>query len=516
MTDSSTPFLSSAGELENALVAQGVGVRFEGLLALDSVHLRLGRGEILGLIGPNGAGKTTLVNVLSGYQKPTAGHVLMDGADSAAWRPHIFPRRGLGRTFQAARLFPEMTVLENVELPGVSLGLSRKLARERASEILEFFDMLDRRSVIARALSYGEERLVGIARALAISPKYLLLDEPAAGLSPQEALDLTRSIASARDRFGCGVLVIEHNMQLIMKLCDRVQVLAQGKTIAVGTPGEVQRSVEVRSAYLGAPGGSGVPAAAEKKQRAIADGPLLSVDRLVVDYGSIRALSGVTLSVRPGELVSVIGPNGAGKSSMLAAITGLIKASSGTIEFDGRPLNSQSTEQRVKTGISLVPEGRRILTNLTVEENLRVGLMARRHDQEAERRLEGVLELFPVLRARLKGYAGRLSGGEQQQLAIARALLSDPKLLLLDEPSLGLAPMVIEQVYQTLIALNEAGLSILLMEQNANRALLAADRAYVLRHGHIELEGSAAKLREDPAFDRAYFGFETHEGVAFH
>jgi branched-chain amino acid transport system ATP-binding protein len=245
-------------------------------------------------------------------------------------------------------------------------------------------------------------------------------------------------------------------------------------------------------------------------------GEALAVSDLVVDYGSIRALRGISLTVKTGEYVSVIGPNGAGKSTLLAAIAGLVRPKSGSIRFDGRPLSGEGAAQRVHGGIALVPEGRRILTNLTVEENLRVGETTRRGDAGAAARFESVLERFPILRARLHGHAGKLSGGEQQQLAIARALLSAPRLLLLDEPSLGLAPLMIQQVYETLSELNEAGLTILLMEQNANRALLAADRAYVLRHGTVELQGRAEDLRTDPAFDRAYFGFETREGIVSH
>jgi branched-chain amino acid transport system ATP-binding protein len=510
--------MQSANATAAALAARGVGVHFEGLRALEAVDLDLKQGEVLGLIGPNGAGKTTLVNVLSGYQRPNEGGVVVAGEETATWAPHIFARKGLGRTFQAARLFPDMTVLENVEMPGVGLGLSRAAARERASAILADLGLAGRGAVRADALTYGEERLVGIARALAVEPRFLLLDEPAAGLSPQETSELLTRIAAIRDRYRCGVLIIEHNMQLIMRLCDRVQVLARGKTIAVGTPGEVQKDVHVRAAYLGAvedDHGRIIEIKAHHSE-AGQKPTLLSVGDLIVNYGSVRALSGVSISVKEGEFVAVVGPNGAGKSTLLSAVCGLVRARSGVITYDGNALGREAPASRVQRGIALVPEGRRILSNLTVEENLRVGEATRRGDPEASRRFEDVLERFPILRQRLKGHAGKLSGGEQQQLAIARALLSAPKLLLLDEPSLGLAPLVIDQVYETLAALNASGLTILLMEQNANRALLASDRAYVLRHGTVELEGNADELKVDPAFDKAYFGFETREGVAPH
>ncbi|MGH8432457.1 MAG: ATP-binding cassette domain-containing protein, partial [Solimonas sp.] len=369
------------------------GVHFEGLRALDAVDLSLAPGEILGLIGPNGAGKTTLVNVLSGYQRPDEGRVSLAGEDTTVWAPHVFARKGLARTFQAARLFPEMTVLENVEMPGVGLGLSRAAARERALAILDDLGIAHRGEVRANALSYGEERLVGIGRALALAPQFLLLDEPAAGLSPHETAELLTRVSSIREDHKCGVLIIEHNMQLIMRLCDRVQVLARGRTIAVGTPGEVQKDTQVRAAYLGAAAND--DGAAETKARAVATHgkeSLLSVDNLVVDYGSVRALSGVSLSVRQGEFVAVIGPNGAGKSTLLATICGLVRPRSGTIAYGGQALVREGPAKRVQQGIALVPEGRRILSNLTVEENLKVGGTTRRSDPETPRRFEAVLE----------------------------------------------------------------------------------------------------------------------------
>ena len=507
---------SPADPTQCILAARGVGVHFEGLKALEAVDFELSRGEILGLIGPNGAGKTTLVNVLSGYQRPTEGIVLFEGADTASWAPHLFPRHGLGRTFQAARLFGELTVLENVEMPAVGLGLSRSDARARATEILDFLGVAQRGGIKANALAYGEERLIGVARALALHPKFLLLDEPAAGLSPLEASELITRIGAIRDRYQCGILVIEHNMQLIMRLCHRVQVLARGKTIAVGTPREVQQSSAVRESYLGTTHGNAARTQFPPKLRAEPAKPLLRVENLVVDYGSVRALSGVSCTVAEGEFVAVIGPNGAGKSTLLASIIGLLRPRSGEIIYGGAPLGSEGVARRVQAGIVLVPEGRRILANLTVEENLRVGQTTQRKQKGAAQRFEEVLERFPMLRARIKAHAGKLSGGEQQQLAIARALLAAPRLLLLDEPSLGLAPMMIEQVYETLAALHASGLTILLMEQNANRALLASERAYVIRHGQIELDGRTQDLRSDPAFDRAYFGFDTSEGIATH
>jgi branched-chain amino acid transport system ATP-binding protein len=235
------------------LEAVDVTVQFQGVRALDGVDLHVGRGEILGLIGPNGAGKTTMVNVLSGFQRPRPGSVLLDGADATRWPPHRRARKGLARTFQSTRLFGDLSVRENVEVAALSAHASPREARAVAAEVLEYMGLADRADEDAAALPYGDERRVSIARALAGRPRFLLLDEPAAGLNEAESDELVRSLSAIHDRLGCGFVVIEHDMNLIMRLCQRIQVLDYGKTIAVGTPDEVKASEEVLKAYLGDP-----------------------------------------------------------------------------------------------------------------------------------------------------------------------------------------------------------------------------------------------------------------------
>jgi branched-chain amino acid transport system ATP-binding protein len=233
------------------LVAEHVTVRFGGLLATDDVSVALARGEILGLIGPNGAGKTTLVNVLSGFQRPHAGSVRLGDRDMTRLTPDGYARSGVVRTFQAVRLFKGLSVAENVEVSLVGRGIGRAEARRRALSMLADFDLADRAGQAATALSYGEERRAGLVRALALEPRFLLLDEPAAGLAAAEAEDLRRAILAIRDRHGCGILVIEHNMALVMSLCDRIHVLNGGRTIASGRPDAIKADPAVRAAYLG-------------------------------------------------------------------------------------------------------------------------------------------------------------------------------------------------------------------------------------------------------------------------
>ncbi len=235
-------------------------------------------------------------------------------------------------------------------------------------------------------------------------------------------------------------------------------------------------------------------------------GPLLSIQDLRIQYGSIVALRGMTMQVRAGEIVAVVGPNGAGKSSLLSAIAGVVPTTGGTIAFNGLSLAECSPEDILRRGVAMVPEGRHIFGSMTVEENLRLGATVRMDRAAIAGDIDRLLETFPILRERRSQPAGRLSGGEQQQLAIARALLCNPVMLMLDEPSLGLAPIVIDQVYVVLKTLREQGVTILLIEQNATRALNTADRTYILSAGLLRLSGTKDELLHHKDFDAAYFG----------
>jgi branched-chain amino acid transport system ATP-binding protein len=249
--------VTSGGRTDAAqtLEARQIVVAFGGLRAIDDVSVNLAPGEVFGLIGPNGAGKTTLVNVLTGFQKPSSGKVLLGGVDLTGRSADQVARQGLARTFQAVRLFRDLLVIENLEAAAVGSGLGRREARQRAMRVLEWIGFEHKARMRADSLPYGEERRVGIARALATAPKYVLLDEPAAGLSDAECDDLMDLISRIPAQFGCGVLLIEHNMRVVMGACGRVQVIDGGKTIAEGTPEEIQRHDDVIRAYLGTKSG---------------------------------------------------------------------------------------------------------------------------------------------------------------------------------------------------------------------------------------------------------------------
>ncbi len=260
--ESGTATAGAAGEGDGlarqaGLVISNLVKDFAGLRAVDGVSLTVRPGEIVGVIGPNGSGKTTLVNVVTGLLKPTAGRTVVDGVDITAWPPHRIARQGISRTFQTVKLFRELTVLENVEVAAVGMGLGRRRARRRALGALADLGVEALAELPAGALPFGHERRVEIARALAMTPRYLLLDEPAAGLNELESDDLLRLLGALPARHGCGMLVIEHDLRLVMRLCGRLHVLNHGRTIGEGTPQEVCQDPQVVSAYLGSARGGG-------------------------------------------------------------------------------------------------------------------------------------------------------------------------------------------------------------------------------------------------------------------
>jgi len=235
---------------------------------------------------------------------------------------------------------------------------------------------------------------------------------------------------------------------------------------------------------------------------------MLSVENISVSYGPIRAIRDIRLSVSSGEIVALLGSNGAGKSTTLKALMGLHPVSSGRIIFEDQVISGMATDQIVRRGMTLTPEGRKVFAGLTIDENLRLGSAARKDRADIAKTRAEVLGLFPILGERLHQFAGTLSGGEQQQLAIARSLMSTPRLLLLDEPSLGLAPQIVDQIFDLIADLRQGGLTILLVEQNAEMALEIADRGYIYSNGKIELTGTGAELGASDDVANTYLGIE--------
>jgi ABC-type branched-subunit amino acid transport system ATPase component len=506
--------------------------------AVDGVSIEVDEGAVYGLIGPNGAGKTTLVNLVTGYLRADGGRVAFAGHDLTGRPPHAVAAEGVARTFQNVRLYRQLTAVENVVagmhahrrhdtlrqialLPG--LGAERRAREEEARRLLQLVGLDpeahgDRR---AATFAYGDQRRLEIARALALRPRLLILDEPTAGMNPPEKARI-RDLLRELNAGGLTVLLIDHDMRLVMSVCERLAVLDFGKKIAEGSPAGVSADPAVLAAYLGARAAAGeaaappppapspaprpTPPSSGRPSMERVGEPLLAVEGLEVSYGAVRALQGVSFQVAEGEAVALIGANGAGKSTILNTLSGLVRARAGRASFDGLDLVSASPRRVVEHGLVQVPEGREILARLTVRENLELGAWSRRDRRRAVADIAGFEDRFPILGERRDLPAGQLSGGEQQVLAIVRGLVARPRLLLLDEPSLGLAPRLVETIFAVIEEIHREGLTILLVEQNAFRALELAHRAYVVETGRISLSGTAAALREDPEVQRAYLG----------
>ena len=508
-----------------AVELRDITVRFGGLLAVNKVSLDLQDGQIIGLIGPNGAGKTTLFNVATGMQEPNQGRIFVDGKDVTGARPHQFARLGLARTFQRLEVFGSLTVRDNIR---VAAELHRRRwARTGAGHpdvitetIIEHLGLQAVASTRAELLSTGTARLVEVARALATQPRVLLLDEPSSGLSASETetfAALLRGLAST----GIAILVVEHDMGFIMNLCHHIVVLDAGQVIATGTSAEVQANPKVLEAYLGtaaeeaaaAAGPAARPVApvalvtepaSPPQPRPESDVPIaVQLDGVSAGYGGIDVLHDISLTVRSGEVCAVLGPNGAGKSTALKVMSGQLAASNGTASINGNPITGIPTERLVRDGLCVIPEGRGIFPNLTVIENLKMASFAGASYADI---LEKSFQQFPKIAERRNQLAGKLSGGEQQMVSMARALAVNPSILMVDELSMGLAPKVVEELYEVLAGIARQGLTILVVEQFAAEVLKVADSGALLINGRITYHGAPDVVGD--MISTAYLGGE--------
>ncbi len=516
------------------LEVRGLGKRFGGLVAVEDLTFAVSEGSVTGVIGPNGAGKSTLIGLLGGALQPTGGTIALAGQDITELPAPERARLGIGRTYQIPRPFLDMTVDENLEVAQTAsrLRLHRVAARARRGEILEGCGLGESRNWPARRLPLLRRKRLEVARALALEPQLLLLDEVGAGLvdgEVTELVDLIRAIALRKTT----ILIVEHVLRIVRECCTRLVVLNLGRKLADGRPAEILASDEVAAVYLGtahrpatgsypAPAAGAAPESPPDNPPVVAGAalaclvggagdrvgeglPLLRLDRVSASYGQVPALREISLSVAPGEVVAVLGANGAGKTSLADVISGSLASRSGIIELAGTRITGLRADQIAALGIAHCMEGRRIFADLSVEQNLLIA--ARRAAPAASSmRLEAIYALFPVLAERRAAPGTSLSGGQQQMLAISRALMARPRLVIFDEISLGLAPIVIDRLYEALAGLRRAGLTMLIVEQDVDRALEIADRAYVLEHGTVALEGDAHAIRGDARLRHLYIG----------
>lgn len=491
-----------------SLTVSGLTIAFGGVKAATDVAFTADVARVTALIGPNGAGKSTVLNMIGGFYRPDAGRIDLGGADLAgrpAWR---VSRAGIARTYQTTQLFGSLSALDNVlsGARGGDLGhplMPSSTPADRAIGIglLSFVGYQGDLDTPAQELPHVDRRLVEIARALATRPKALLLDEPAAGLMRADKLALGAVLRRIADA-GIAVLLVEHDMALVMGTSDHVVVLDAGRPIAAGAPALVSADAKVKEAYLG----SGVTTVRRRPKPLDSKQPLeVDTVELKAGYGRVPVLDGISLEVRRGELVALLGANGAGKSTVMRAMSGLLRPVSGVIRLGGEQIERVEAHRIAARGLSLVPEGRQVFSELSTRENLKLGAYTR-DGATIEADIEAMFQRFPRLRERADARAGLLSGGEQQMLAIARGLMAHPRILLLDEPSLGLAPAIIGELFDVIAELRDRGVTLLLVDQMATQALAAADRGYVLESGAIVRADLASTLREDPALEAAYLG----------
>jgi branched-chain amino acid transport system ATP-binding protein len=499
------------------LDASGISKHFAGITALDDVSLTVEPGEAVGLIGPNGAGKTTFFNCLLGILRPDRGVVRFDGAEITRYPLYQRSRLGLGRTFQRIELFGGMTVRQHLQVAGRSqlrtgrlwkdvLNRAQPTADElgRVDTTLGLLGLADVADDPIESLSLGRARLVELGRALMTEPRLLLLDEPSSGLDQQETKDVVRTLLDVQRERGTAMLLVEHDVEMVQAFTSRVYVLDFGTLIAQGPTADVMNDDAVRTAYLGEIAAVDDVTAVVPPTRAPANGatsapagpvaPVLELRDVDAGYGPFRALFGVSFSIPEGHAVALLGANGAGKSTIARVVSGLVPITSGAVLFDGVDISRMKPWRIAPLGIVQAPEGRSVFSSLTVEENLTLDFRRNLGRRGVAAGLERAYELFPRLGERRKQVAGNLSGGEQRMLSLARVLVRPPRLLVVDELSLGLAPIAIDDVYKTLEEVRRAGTTLLLIEQYVGHALRIADSVVLLQHGEVLFDGAAADL----------------------
>ena len=485
------------------LKVAGIAKSFGGIKAVKDVDLQVESGQIHALIGPNGAGKTTTFNLISGMFAPDRGSILLHDKPVHGLPAHRIGAAGLARSFQITNLFGGLSIYENLRLSMQAHHLGRFNAwrdidsyggvHVETAELTKFLGLEGIEDIKGGDLSYGGQRLVDLGIALASKPQILLLDEPLAGLAAAErerVCALVRKVSA-----NIPVLIVEHDIDRVLAFSDVVTVMNDGAVLMTGAPEDVRRNARVQEIYTG----TGTPPVTGRVNGKASNAPpVLTMSKVNTYYGKSHILNDATLEIREGEIVALLGRNGAGKSTLLKTLAGLVPPKSGSIVFDSQELAGMPAPDIARRGIGYVPQGRGLFAGMTVAENLSLGRLARATDgvTGVVWSEEHILEMFPRLKARMNTAADYLSGGEQQMLAVARALSGNVRLLLLDEPFEGLAPTVVEELFKVFDQLR-LHLPILIVEHNLDLVLALADRAYALERGAVFHEGPAEKLLND-------------------
>jgi branched-chain amino acid transport system ATP-binding protein len=503
--------------------------RYGGLVAIDHIDLQLQSGAITGVIGPNGAGKSTIIGLIGGAIAASEGSICLDGAEITRLPASERARIGIGRTYQIPRPFLDMTVEENLEVAQYSIApfISSTVARAQRETLLARTGLSDAARLAARALPLLRRKRLEVARALALNPRILLLDEVGAGLVDSEITELIALIHSIIDP-RTAIVIVEHVIRVVRECCARTMVLNFGKKLIEGPTTKILADDQVASVYLGTGGArktrelsveteeSARLAAPDSEKRILAalipppsgaksGRPLVQLEGVSAGYGQARVLRGIDLWIEEGQAIAILGANGAGKTTLARVISGAIPPTAGRVWFAGEDVTGFSPHKISKLGLAHCMEGRRIFPTLTVKENLLIAVRGATATESRER-LASVYDLFPVLAERKDQPGTSMSGGQQQMLAIGRALMARPRLVIFDEISLGLAPVIMDGLYQALAFLRQSRVTLIVIEQDVDRALALADYAHVLEHGQFALSGEPIQIAADPRLRHIYIG----------
>ncbi|MDB5655026.1 MAG: transporter [Tardiphaga sp.] len=483
------------------LEARQIVKSFGGIKAVQGVDIAIADRTLHALIGPNGAGKTTAFNLLSGMYTPDQGEVSLRGAPIAGHTPEQIAAAGIGRSFQITNLFPTLSVGENIRLAvqarhprrfdPFTRALSIDAINLETDAVIRYLGLAGIEKAEAGMLSYGGQRLLDMGVALATAPRILLLDEPLAGLAVAERERIGAIIK--RISTDLPVLLVEHDIDRVFQLADHVTVMNEGRVLLDGSVEDARSSARVQEVYIGS-GSTAV--AARPRETAAGKTPLLSVSAVNTFYGKSHILNDVSFTLRDNEIIALLGRNGAGKSTLLKTLIGIAPAATGSILLAGSELTGMSSAETARLGIGYVPQGRGLFAGMSVAQNLELGGLKRQTGHGVQWTRERIYEYFPRIRERLDSPADYLSGGEQQMVAVARALSGDVRVLLLDEPFEGLAPAVVEQLFETFDRLRKE-IAIIIVDHNLDLALALSDSTVALERGRVIHQGPSKALRDD-------------------
>jgi ABC-type branched-subunit amino acid transport system ATPase component/ABC-type branched-subunit amino acid transport system permease subunit len=484
-----------------ALVARDLSKHFGGIHAVDGLSLTLRERTLHALIGPNGAGKTTAFNLLSGLYPPDKGTIELAGRSIAGLRPEDITTAGVGRSFQITNLFSALSVEENLRLAVQARHRHRfavwrsvhalpDIAAETA-ELIDFLGLSGIEPAQAATLSYGGQRLLDMGLALATRPRVLLLDEPLAGLAAAERQRIAALVKTVSAEI--PVLFVEHDIDRVFQIADRVTVMNEGRVLVDGTVETARNDAKVREVYIGS---GAATIAATPRASAAGSEQLLAIDGIDTFYGKSHILNGVSFDVREKEIVALLGRNGAGKSTLLKTLIGIARPEAGSIKLLGENTVQLSSAEIAQRGIGYVPQGRGLFTGMTVADNLALGRLKRITGAGIHWDDDRIVAFFPRLAERWRTPADYLSGGEQQMVAVARALAGDVRILLLDEPFEGLSPVITEELFEAFDRLRHE-IAMIIVDHHLDLALALSDRTVVLERGSVTWTDASILLKHD-------------------